>query len=115
MNPIDPQMLKGVLTPLLLALVADEDDYGYSLVERLREGGLTDVAEGTVYPALSRLERGGWLSTYHVPSERGPARKYYAITDDGRAELTARLDGWRHLVDLVTALTAGHLTKGSAS
>lgn len=107
-------MLKGVIALLLLVLVAEEDDYGYSLVERLRTGGLTDVAEGTVYPALSRLERGGLLSTYHVPSERGPARKYYGITDEGRAELASRLERWAHLVDLVSGLTSGQNQKASS-
>ena len=87
MSTTDPQMLKGLITLLLLRLLADRDDYGYALVVRLQEAGLTDMAEGTVYPALARCERAGWMAAYYVPSERGPARKYYRLTDEGRSEL----------------------------
>ena len=94
-------MLKGLLTLLLLTLLAEHDDYGYSLVERLREGGLGDVAEGTVYPALARVERSGFVETYHVPSDRGPARKYYRITPAGRAELARAVTAWHELAHSV--------------
>jgi PadR family transcriptional regulator, regulatory protein PadR len=100
-------MLKGLLTLLLLALLAERDDYGYSLVERLRDGGLGEVAEGTVYPALARLERNGSVATYHVPSDRGPARKYYRLSEAGRHELRTRVDAWHDLTRVVE-----HITKG---
>lgn len=100
-------MLKGLLSLLLLALLAEHDDYGYSLVERLREGGLGEVAEGTVYPALARLERGGWVATYLVPSDRGPARKYYRLSETGLDELGSRVDAWRHLAQVIERLTKG--------
>ena len=99
-------MLKGLITLLLLRLLEDREDYGYALVVRLREAGLTDVAEGTVYPALARCERAGWVDAYYVPSERGPARKYYRLTTAGGDELTRSLDSWNHLAALVSALTA---------
>lgn len=107
MTEIDPQMLKGLLSLLLLSLLADVEDYGYSLLERLRAGGLDAVAEGTVYPALARLERSGLVATYHVPSDRGPARKYYRLSDDGRDELSSRLAAWKHLGQVVDDLTKG--------
>ncbi len=53
----DPQVLKGVLSLLLVRLLAERESYGYEFVQRLREIGVTDIAEGSVYPALSRLER----------------------------------------------------------
>jgi PadR family transcriptional regulator PadR len=104
---IDPQMLKGLLALLLLALIGEREDYGYSLVERLREGGLDAAAEGTVYPALARLERAGLLTTRLVPSDRGPARKYYALSGAGQSELTSRLDSWRDLAHVVSSITKG--------
>lgn len=110
MSDVDPQMLKGLLTLLLLTLLAERDDYGYSLVERLRVGGLGEIAEGTVYPALARLERADLVGTYHVPSDRGPARKYYRLSDAGRNELGARLDEWHHLTEVVEKLTRGMQT-----
>nr|MDP9166182.1 PadR family transcriptional regulator [Actinomycetota bacterium] len=54
---LDPQLLKGVLSLLLLHLLAEQESYGYELVKRLHDVGLTEVLEGTVYPALARLER----------------------------------------------------------
>lgn len=109
-SDIDPQMLKGLLSLLLLALLAERDDYGYSLVERLRAGGLDDVAEGTVYPALARLERGGLVATHLVPSDRGPARKYYRPSEGGLTELGARIEAWNNLSNLIE-----HFTKGLPS
>jgi PadR family transcriptional regulator PadR len=105
---IDPQMLKGLVALLLLILLDEREDYGYSLVERLHDGGLDDVAEGTVYPALARLEQSGWVSTHLVPSDKGPARKYYRITDPGQQELTLRLKAWDHLVHTIGTFTEGN-------
>ncbi len=106
MSKADPQMLKGLITLLLLWLVGDREDYGYALVVRLQDAGLTDIAEGTVYPALARCERAGWIESYYVPSERGPARKYYRLTTAGADELARSLDAWNHLTALVATITS---------
>ena len=66
--PHDPQLLKGVLSLLLLELLAQRESYGYEVVQRLHTIGLIGVLEGTVYPALSRLEREGHLTTRLVAS-----------------------------------------------
>lgn len=97
----DPQMLKGVLAVLLLQLVAEQEDYGYALVLRLHDQGLADLTEGSVYPALTRLESGGLLVSRLVRSSSGPARKYYAITPAGRSELARGIAAWGALVDSV--------------
>ena len=55
----DPQLLKGVLSLLVLHLLSERESYGYELVQRLHEVGLSGILEGTVYPALARLEREG--------------------------------------------------------
>ena len=94
-------MLKGVLGLLLLRLLAAREDYGYSLVVRLQEQGFDGLAEGTVYPALTRLESQGLLDARLVRSSSGPARKYYRLTGAGRAELTRAGQAWH---DLVTAV-----------
>ena len=99
-------MLKGLITLLLLQLLAVRDDYGYALVVRLQDAGLTDIAEGTVYPALARCERSTWVESYHVPSAQGPARKYYRLTSSGEDELTRSLDALNHLTGLVSAITS---------
>jgi PadR family transcriptional regulator, regulatory protein PadR len=83
----DPQLLKGVLTLLLLRLLADRESYGYEVVQRLRGVGLSEISEGTVYPALSRLEREVRISARLVASSSGPARKYYRPTAVGHTAL----------------------------
>ena len=100
----DPQMLKGVLPLLLLHLVADDEDYGYSLVLRLHELGLVDLVEGTVYPALSRLETRGLLGSRLVRSPSGPARKYYEITPAGSEELARGVSAWESLAGTVNSV-----------
>ena len=72
-HDLDPQLLKGVLTLLLLHLLAERESYGYEVVQRLHEVGLPEVAAGTVYPALSRLERERRLTSRLVASDEGPA------------------------------------------
>jgi PadR family transcriptional regulator, regulatory protein PadR len=101
MTSHDPQMLKGLVSLLILDLLSQEPDYGYSLVVRLQEKGFTGLAEGTIYPALARLEQADWIEAYLVASEKGPARKYYRITDSGQGERQRAREAWESLVDLV--------------
>jgi PadR family transcriptional regulator, regulatory protein PadR len=98
----DPQLLKGVLSLLLLHVLAERESYGYEVVQRLHGLGLTDLAAGTVYPALSRLEREQWLASRLVPSEEGPARKYYRLTLAGHAALESGTAQWHSLAELVS-------------
>ena len=98
----DPQLLKGVLSLLLLWLLAERESYGYELVQRLRQLGLTGIAEGTVYPALARLEREGRLTTRLVPSRSGPARKYYRPSGEGYQALDHGAAAWKSLAAIVT-------------
>jgi PadR family transcriptional regulator len=84
-----------VLSLVLLALLAQRESYGYEVVQRLHTIGLVGVLEGTVYPALSRLEREGRLTTRLVASTSGPARKYYRPTTAGYEALAAGIDSWK--------------------
>ena len=97
----DPQLLKGVLSLLLLQLLAERESYGYEVVQRLHGTGLVDVLEGTVYPALARLEREGRVATRLVPSSSGPARKYYRPTATGLETLRQGSATWRALAAIV--------------
>ena len=69
----DPQLLKGVLPMLVLALLAERESYGYELVTRLRADGLTDMGTGTVYPVLTRLVRRGQQPVRRSGEGRAPA------------------------------------------
>src|SRR5919106_1882553 len=102
-SDLEPQLLKGLLTLLLLHLLAERESYGYEVLQRLHEIGLTGVAAGTVYPALSRLEREKCLTSRLVASEEGPARKYYRPTPTGYKALAVGTEQWRSLVELITA------------
>ena len=96
----DPQLLKGVLSLLLLQLLAQRESYGYELVQRLHEVGLSDISDGTVYPALARLERESRVSARLVSSHSGPARKYYRPTEAGYAALAEGLTGWLAFIEV---------------
>ncbi len=107
----DTQVLKGILSMLLLRVVDQSEDYGYSIVVRLQDLGFDDLAEGTVYPALTRLESKGLLSSRLVPSTSGPARKYYRPTPAGVDELERAQTAWIAVsqnVDRVMSSAVGH-------
>ena len=88
------QLLRGALDAGVLAVVADDDGYGYDVVRRLRAAGLADVGEASVYGTLRRLYRAGALTSYVEPSDEGPHRRYYGITERGRDQLAEAREVW---------------------
>jgi PadR family transcriptional regulator len=96
--------LHGFLDLCLLAMLRERADYGYGLSQRLAAAGVAEVPGGTLYPALLRLEQQGLAEPSWGPSESGPRRKYYAITDAGRATLESQAGEWRLFRDGVDAL-----------
>lgn len=88
------QLLKGVLDAAVLAVLREADGYGYDVVRRLRTAGFDQVGEASVYGTLRRLYAGGNLSTYVVPSDEGPHRKYYGINTQGRNILEVQRGEW---------------------
>ncbi|MFF2622118.1 PadR family transcriptional regulator [Oerskovia turbata] len=98
------QLLKGVLDAAVLAVVADEDGYGYDVVRRLRAAGLVEVGDASVYGTLRRLYAGGMLTSYVVPSDEGPHRKYYGINAQGRAMLDTQRKEWQEFSGTLTGL-----------
>lgn len=90
-------MLKKELLELcLLQLLAEEDQYGYELLRRLH-GGFPDTQESAIYALLRGLCREGCTETYQGQTSGGPARKYYRLTQAGRARRDALLAQWRGL------------------
>ncbi|NMR20055.1 PadR family transcriptional regulator [Cellulomonas fimi] len=98
------QLLKGVLDVAVLAVVDDEDGYGYDVVRRLRAAGIDEVADASVYGTLRRLYAAGALTSYVVPSDEGPHRKYYGINAQGRAMLEAQRKDWDEFAATMTRL-----------
>ena len=87
-------LLHGVLDLCLLALLVARRDYGYGLAQRLAAAGLGEVPGGTLYPALLRLEKHGLVVVTWEPSDAGPRRKYYEVTDAGREAFAGRAAQW---------------------
>src|SRR5215210_2869610 len=98
------QLLRGALDAATLAVIADADGYGYDVVRRLRAAGLADVGDASVYGTLRRLYSAGSLTSYMVPSEEGPARRYYGITDRGRDQLDEARTVWHEFSQALGAL-----------
>ena len=94
---------------VLLGVLAatDEDLYGYDIAKRLQRARQAEplFKEGTIYPVLRSLAASGWLSSRIVPSYSGPPRRYYRITDEGRAALAEWRDVWRDTRDFVDQFT----------
>jgi PadR family transcriptional regulator PadR len=97
------QLLRGVTDLLVLSALSSGRSYGYELVERLQQSTVADVNEATVYATLRRLEAAGFLSSRLVRSSGGPARRYYELTESGRAALATATREWRQFVGDVDA------------
>jgi PadR family transcriptional regulator PadR len=100
------QLLKGVLDVAVLAVLDQEDGYGYDVVRRLRSAGLDDVGDASVYGTLRRLYSAGALTSYVVPSDEGPHRKYYGINTKGKATLADSSKTWLAFADTMSSLLA---------
>ena len=99
------QFRKGVVEYCVLACLRSGPAYGLELAERLGTDSTLLTSEGTLYPLLSRLRQQNWVTTTQVPSAVGPPRRYYEITDEGRAALETFSATWsRFTADVRTTL-----------
>ena len=98
------EMLKGTLEGIVLAILAGRAAYGYEITAWLRDQGFTEIAEGTVYALLVRVEQRGLVDVEKVPSEKGPPRKVYTLNADGRTYLDEFWRNWSFLSDRLTQL-----------
>lgn len=111
------EMLKGTLEGIVLAILEGRPAYGYEITAQLRDEGFTDLAEGTVYALLVRIEQRGFVDVTKVPSEKGPPRKVYALNDAGRTQLGEFWATWAFLVARIEHLRPARTdsTTGSTS
>ena len=96
------QYKKGVLELCILSMLMQKDRSGYDISEALSRH--IDISDGTVYPILRKLKTDGLVTTYLCEESGGPPRKYYAVTNDGRAEYRRALAEWRGFTDAVNNL-----------
>ncbi|MDH2387569.1 PadR family transcriptional regulator [Streptomyces sp. HNM0663] len=107
-----PAWMRGVL-PLCLLSVLDSEDrsYGYALLGRLSDAGLENIKAATLYPALTRLEEEGAVEVEWGAGDGGPGRKYYRITERGRARLHGDEAAWRAFAATVESVLADRVPR----
>ena len=93
------ELPQGTLDLLILKTVALEPQHGWAISERLRQlsSAVVHVKQGSLYPALHRLERRGWIKARWAVSEHNRRARYYELTRKGRAQLQAETETWRKL------------------
>ncbi|MBI4503238.1 MAG: helix-turn-helix transcriptional regulator [Gemmatimonadetes bacterium] len=94
---INKDLIAASSTPIVLAILAEQDSYGYAILQRVREvsGGRMDWTDGMLYPVLHRLERLGYIEARWEVAESGRRRKYYRITPPGRDQLARERNQWQ--------------------
>jgi PadR family transcriptional regulator PadR len=93
----ETEMLKGILEGVVLHSLSNESTHGYDIVSWLRQKGFSEIAEGTVYALLVRLEQKGFLTVSKAPSEKGPSRKIYTVNELGKEYLQDFWATWAEL------------------
>ena len=99
------QLKKGVMDMLVLALLTQNDRYGYEIVSTISE--YIEISEGTIYPLFNRLKKEKYVETYLKESSTGPSRKYYHITNEGRAAYNKMRQEWDEFSGVINMLLKG--------
>ena len=109
-------MLKGHLDMIVLAALSSGPAHGYAVIEEIkrRSGQAFDLAEGTIYPALHRLEQADLLASRWVTAESGRRRRVYSLTRGGERALAGQRAVWEQFSVAIGALLAGTKVRGSA-
>jgi len=97
---------QGTLDMLILQIVSLEPAHGYGIAQRLEQisRSVVQVNQGSLYPALHRLQQKGWLQAEWKQSETGREAKFYSLTPSGRRQLTIEKESWARLSDAVTLI-----------
>jgi DNA-binding PadR family transcriptional regulator len=105
------EMLKGVLEGCVLEIISRGETYGYEITRRLNALGFTDVVDGTTYTILMRLEKGKLVKADKRPSDMGPPRKFFTLTEAGRGELRLFWVKWEFVASKIDELKGarGHV------
>lgn len=102
---IEIQLKKGVLDLCVLALLSQHDSYAYEIAARLADD--IGMGEGTIYPLMRRLQADGLVETYLEASPSGPSRKYYRLTEAGRASFATQKAAWGSFARAVESILGG--------
>ena len=107
LEPWPAEWLRATLPLTVLAVVAEEETYGYAIAQRLQAAGLGAVKGGTLYPVLNRLSRTGWSRRPGARARAGragPGRKFFTVTPHGRAHLAERAAAWHTFTERAAGL-----------
>jgi PadR family transcriptional regulator, regulatory protein PadR len=104
--PKPSDLLQGTLDLLILRVLAREPAHGWAISKRIQllSGDVLSVGQGSLYPALHRLEHQGWIAAQWKDSDLGRSAKFYALTRDGRKQLDRELSTWKRLSSAVELL-----------
>jgi transcriptional regulator len=107
----DAALLQGTLDLLILRIVALEPLHGYGIVRRIEQmsGEALQIRQGSLYPALYRMEQRGLLTADWKTNESGKEAKYYQLTRAGRKALQEETEGWKRLRSAIDLILEGHL------
>ncbi|MBR2352817.1 MAG: PadR family transcriptional regulator [Alistipes sp.] len=101
------QMRKGIMDYCVLAILANGDSYAPAIIAELKKAEMI-VVEGTLYPILTRMKNGGYLTYRWEESPQGPPRKYYTLTDEGHTYLASLDEAWDTLVEQINTIRNKH-------
>jgi len=103
---INKDLMAASSTPIVLAILAEQDSYGYAILQRVRElsGGHLEWTDGMLYPVLHRLERLGYVEARWENADSGRRRKYYSITTQGRDRLAEERRQWQAVDDTLRGI-----------
>jgi len=111
---LNKDLMAASATPLVLAILAEGDSYGYAIIKRVKElsDGQLEWTDGMLYPVLHRLERQDYIMARWGTAETGRKRKYYQLTDNGKAQLAEHRQQWQ-TVDQALRLVWSRLVQGA--
>jgi PadR family transcriptional regulator PadR len=102
---IEIQLKKGALELCVLALLSQHESYAYEIASKLSDA--IGMGEGTIYPLMRRLQNDGLVQTYLVESSAGPSRKYYRLTEAGKASFGSQKSAWSSFSGAVESILGG--------
>ena len=99
-------LVQGTLDLLIMKILALEPQHGWAISQRLKQisGDVLQVSDGSLYPALHKLEQEGWIKATWKPTENNRRAKFYELTRSGRKELEREAANWRRLSDAITGV-----------
>lgn len=108
-----PDLLQGTLDLLILQTLAEKPMHGWGIAQSIQESSreVLQVGQGSLYPALHRLEYRGWIEAEWMPSDNNRRAKFYSLTKAGRSQLTEEIRQWERMAEAITHVLRGHAAK----